>query len=33
MSDSQKEIIIQTDYLQDEINLLNIHKAVKNNFI
>lgn len=33
MSDSQKEIIIQTDYLQDEINLLNIHKAVKNNFL
>ena len=33
MSDSQKEIIIQLDYLQKEIELLNIHKVVKNNFL
>lgn len=33
MSDSQKEIIIQPDYLQKEIELLNIHKVVKNNFL
>lgn len=33
MSDSQKEIIIQPDYLQKEIKLLNIHKVVEHNFL